>query len=31
MRKAIVLASSKGIGKGIADALETLDIKVVRT
>jgi 3-oxoacyl-[acyl-carrier protein] reductase len=31
MKKAIVLASSRGIGKGIADALETLDMEVVRT
>tara|TARA_B100000287_G_scaffold377642_1_gene379557 strand:- start:759 stop:1406 length:648 start_codon:yes stop_codon:yes gene_type:complete len=31
MKKAIVLASSRGIGKGIADALETLEIQVVRT
>jgi len=31
MQKAIVLASSRGIGKGIADALETLDMEVVRT
>lgn len=29
--KAIVLAGSRGIGKGIADSLETLDIEVVRT
>jgi len=31
MKKAIVLAGSRGIGKGIADALETLEIQVVRT
>lgn len=31
MKKAIVLASSKGIGKGIADSLEQLDLEVVRT
>jgi len=32
MKKAIVLASSKGIGKGIADSLETLpNLEVVRT
>ncbi len=31
MKKAIVLAGSRGIGKGIADSLETLDIDVIRT
>jgi 3-oxoacyl-[acyl-carrier protein] reductase len=31
MKKAIVLASSRGIGKGIADSLERLNMKVVRT
>ena len=29
--KAIVLAGSRGIGKGIADSLETIDINVTRT
>ena len=31
MKKAIVLAGSRGIGKGIADSLESLDIDVTRT
>ena len=31
MKKAIVLAGSRGIGKGIADSLEQLDLEVVRT
>ena len=31
MKKAIVLAGSRGIGKGIADSIETLDIDVIRT
>ena len=31
MKEAIVLAGSRGIGKGIADSLETLDIDVIRT
>ena len=31
MKKAIVLAGSRGIGKGIADSLEQLDIDVIRT
>ena len=31
MKKAIVLAGSRGIGKGIADSLETLDLDVIRT
>jgi len=31
MKKAIVLAGSRGIGKGIADSIETLDINVIRT
>ena len=31
MKKAIVLASSRGIGKGIADSLTELDINVIRT
>ena len=31
MKKAIVLAGSRGIGKGIADSLEQLDIDVTRT
>tara|TARA_R110001583_G_scaffold1210_8_gene10137 strand:- start:1918 stop:2565 length:648 start_codon:yes stop_codon:yes gene_type:complete len=31
MKNAIVLASSRGIGKGIADSLETLNINVTRT
>ena len=31
MRKAIVLAGSRGIGKGIANSLETLDINVIKT
>ena len=31
MKNAIVLAGSRGIGKGIADSLETLDLNVVRT
>lgn len=31
MKKAIVLASSRGIGKGIADSLESLNINVTRT
>ena len=29
--KALVLAGSRGIGKGIADSLEKLKVKVVRT
>ena len=31
MKKAIVLAGSRGIGKGIANSLETLDINVIKT
>tara|TARA_R110002012_G_C11648931_1_gene611253 strand:- start:287 stop:934 length:648 start_codon:yes stop_codon:yes gene_type:complete len=31
MKKAIVLAGSRGIGKGIADSLEQLDLNVIRT
>jgi 3-oxoacyl-[acyl-carrier protein] reductase len=31
MKKAIVLAGSRGIGKGIADSLETLNLNVIRT
>ena len=31
MKKAIVLAGSRGIGKGIADSLEQLDLEVIRT
>ena len=31
MKKAIVLAGSRGIGAGIADSLEELDLNVVRT
>lgn len=31
MKKAIVLAGSRGIGKGIADSLETLNLDVIRT
>jgi len=31
MKKAIVLAGSRGIGKGIADSLEELNLEVVRT
>ena len=31
MKKAIVLAGSRGIGKGIADSLEQLDMDVTRT
>ena len=31
MKKAIVLAGSRGIGKGIADSIEMLDINVIRT
>ena len=31
MKKAIILAGSRGIGKGIADSLEQLDIDVIRT
>lgn len=31
MKKAIVLAGSRGIGKGIADSLEELNIDVIRT
>ena len=31
MKKAIVLAGSRGIGKGIADSLEELDLDVYRT
>ena len=30
-KKAIVLGGSKGIGKGIADSLESLDLEVVRS
>ena len=31
MKKAIVLAGSRGIGKGIADSLESLNVDVTRT
>ena len=31
MKKAIVLAGSRGIGKGIVDSLETLNINVTKT
>ena len=31
MKKAIVLAGSRGIGKGIADNLSQLDIDIIRT
>ena len=31
MKKAIVLAGSRGIGKGIADSLSSLDYKVIKT
>lgn len=31
MKKAIVLAGSRGIGKGIADSLEELDLEVIKT
>jgi 3-oxoacyl-[acyl-carrier protein] reductase len=31
MKKALVLASSRGIGKGIADSLSELDLNVIRT
>ena len=31
MKKAIVLAGSRGIGKGISDSLEQLNINVLKT
>ena len=31
MKKAIVLAGSRGIGKGISDSLKQLDLQVVST
>ena len=31
MKKAIVLAGSRGIGKGIADELESISSEVIRT